>query len=417
MTRVMTVLMLSLSGVAATAVPDARTPERRVGDGPFIEVWASAEVFERGEKVHVWFRAAEDAFITVMRIDTDGRVWVLYPQQPWHNNYVPAGHRLEVSSAGGGGRPHAFVVDDYPGTGYLFAVASRVPFDYRLFVEGDRWDYRNIAYYGRVTGDPYVALMDLIDQMVPASGYEDYSYDVYPYHVDERYEYPRFLCYDCHAYVAYPMWNPYLHSCLRFRLVVYDDPYYYPARAYAGTRVVYIRPRQLEARYVFQSRSGGESFITKVARRPVNPTGRRSAASEATAQDMGGVGAVPAPAREGSRVLESPRRRVTEDRSQGVPSRILLRYDQAPTNQTTVPAIPRLQRREQPTTVRLPVPLRPTEEQRPATTPQDPRRRLPSSRDSMVRRQTDPTTVRPATPTRKKAKPDTSSGVRRRPGG
>ncbi|UCG86610.1 MAG: DUF4384 domain-containing protein [Gemmatimonadota bacterium] len=350
MTSAMVVLTLSLTGVAAAGVPAGRTaPDVRVPThGPYIEVWASGEVFRRGERVHVWFRSAEDAFVTVMRIDTDGRVRVLYPQQPWHNNYVPAGHRLEVSTVARGRQPYAFEIDDYPGTGYLFAVSSRVPFDYGLFVDGDRWDYRNIAYYGRVTGDPYVALMDLIDHMVPPAGYDEYTYDVYPYHVDDRYDYPRFLCYDCHAYVAYPAWNPYLHSCVRYRLVVYDDPYYYPARVYAATRVVFTRPRRVEARYVFQSRSPDESFITKVPRRPVNPTGRRIASREATGRDVGGLGTVPAPARQPARVAESPRRQVTQNAAPGARAPITFRRGGTSPLPSPVTVRPKLERRVQP---------------------------------------------------------------------
>ncbi len=429
MTSAIVAVGLWLTGMAGAGIPAAwatgelRAPSR----APYVEVWASGEVFQRGERVHVWFRSAEDAFITVLRVDTDGRVRVLYPQQPWHNNYVPAGHRLEVSNIGHGGQPYAFEVDDYPGTGYLFAISSPVPFDYGLFVDGDRWDYHNIAYYGRVTGDPYVALMDLIDHMLPPTGYDEYSYDVYPYHVDRQYDYPRFLCYDCHAYVAYPVWDPYLHSCVRFRLVVYDDPYYYPARVYSGTRVVYVRPRRVEARYVFQTRRPGESFITTVSRRPVNPTGRRVASGEATARDVGGVGAVPAPVRQTSRVAESPRVGVTENPAPGDRARTTLRYDQTPANPATVPVRPKLERREpqpgvaQPPGVRTPVTRVAPDKTQPAATPQI-QRRLPSSTPNPAARpavppQADPKPATPTVPKKKKVKPDSGSAGPRRPGG
>ncbi len=242
---------------------------------PSVEVWASGDVFRRGDRVHVWFRSGEDAFITIFRLDTDGRVRVLYPRRPWHNNFVPGGRRLEVWDPTGQRERYAFVADDYAGQGYIFAVASPVPFDYGDFIRDDYWDYSAIAHYGRVTGDPYMALMDLIDHIVPAAGYERYSYDVYPYYIGRRYEYPRFLCYDCHTYVAYPTWDPYQQSCIRFRVVIYDDPYYYPARVYAGTRVVFTRPRRIEPRYVFKDRTASDPYVTKVRRRPANSTGRR----------------------------------------------------------------------------------------------------------------------------------------------
>jgi hypothetical protein len=312
MTIAMVGLILSLTSVVPTdtwTAPRVSVPR----NGPHVEVWTSGELFERGDRVHVWFRSLEEAFVTVLRIDTDGRIRVLYPHQPWYNNYVPAGHQLEVSNPGYGHQPHAFTIDDYPGTGYILAVASHVPFDYGLFVDGDHWDYRNIAYYGRVTGDPYVALMDLIDHMLPIAGNNGYAFDVYPYHVDQRYDYPRFICYDCHSYVAYPAWDPYLHSCARFRLVVYNDPYYYPARVYGGTRVVSARPRRVEARYVFKNRRTGESFLTRIPARPVNPSNRRPAARGASPTDIGGVGRVSAPVRRTAPTGETAKRRVASD--------------------------------------------------------------------------------------------------------
>jgi hypothetical protein len=264
--------------------------------------------------------------------------------------------------------------------------------------------------------------------MLPPTGYDEYSYDVYPYHVDQRYDYPRFLCYDCHAYVAYPVWDPYVHSCVRFRLVVYDDPYYYPARVYAGTRVVFVRPPRIEARYVFQSRSPDESFITKVRSRPVNPTGRRVVSREATARDVGGVGTVPAPVRQPSTAAESPRLRVEQDPARSAGARTLLRYDERPTSPTTVPARPKLERREplrsdeQPPVVRTPVTRTAPDKKQPAATPQDRRRVGLPTQGSVVRPvvppQAKPKPTRPAAQPapKKKVKPDTGA-LRRRPGG
>src|SRR5258706_538372 len=84
----------------------------------------------------------------------------------------------------------------------------------------------------------------------PAPNYDEYSYDVLPYYVEQHYDYPRFLCYDCHAYASYSYWNPYSYSCFRFRIVMYDDYFYYPNRRYAGARFVYRSAPRLAPRYV-----------------------------------------------------------------------------------------------------------------------------------------------------------------------
>ena len=44
---------------------------------------------------------------------------------------------------------------------------------------------------------------------------DDYDYDIVPYYVDRRYDYPRFVCYDCHAYASYDEWDPVPRPCSR----------------------------------------------------------------------------------------------------------------------------------------------------------------------------------------------------------
>jgi hypothetical protein len=226
----------------------------------------------------------------VMRVDTDGRVRILFPESPWDNNYARGDRRYEIRAPGA---RQAFVIDDDPGEGYLFAVTSTLPFRYHEIVTGARWDYRYVAYDGRIVGDPYVALMDLVDVIVPAN-YDGYDYDIVPYYVGHQYEYPRFLCYDCHSYVRYASWDPYDRACYEFRVIAYDDPYYYPARHYAPTRVVFTRPKRLEPRYVFVKRT---ERAPDVVVKPQHPTPKdRGAASPGwTSRDVGGVGRVPAP--------------------------------------------------------------------------------------------------------------------------
>lgn len=274
---------------------------------PSVAVWTNRdEVIRRGQSVRVFFEAESDAYVTVFRIDTDGRVEVLFPQGPWDNNFARGAQPYEVRTYGD---RSAFRGDDYPGAGYVFAVTSLDPFDYAAISRGARWDYRNLGYRGRIVGDPYVAVTDLIDLILPP-GYDAYDYDVMHYYVDRRVDYPRFLCYDCHAYASYAEWNPYHDPCFRFRIVVYNDPYYYPLRAYGGSRVVFTRPKRLEPRFVFIERAGSRRDVVVESRRPVNDPGpRRTIDRPVTSRQFGGVGAVPTPNRH--RAPESSGRRNT----------------------------------------------------------------------------------------------------------
>jgi len=261
---------------------------------PKVELWANrgdAAVYTRGERVQLYFRLDQDAYVTIFRVDTDGRIRVLFPRDPWEDNFARGGRDLEVD--GSELAREAFTIDDYPGVGYLFAVASADPFVYDQIESGQHWDYRVIAD-GRVRGDPYVAMTDLAERIVP-DGYVDWDYDVISYNVGQHYDYPRFLCYDCHTYVSYPYWDPYFNSCVRFRMVVYDDPWYYPYRYYGGSRTVFVRPYRPQPRFIFKDwgtdRPSREGFVSRERERPVNDNTRRGV----TGRDIGGLGSVPPP--------------------------------------------------------------------------------------------------------------------------
>ncbi|HYL21653.1 MAG TPA: DUF4384 domain-containing protein [Gemmatimonadales bacterium] len=281
--------LLSLMSATGTAPRSAGQPAAETYR-PRVEVWTDRgdDPYHSGQGARVHFRADRDAYVTILRVDTDGRVRVLFPREPWEDNFARGGREYEVQ---GGSDRDAFYVDDYPGVGYVFAVAAADPFVYDRLESNEHWDYRTIAD-GRVRGDPYVALTDLARRIVP-DGYDDWDYDIVPYYVQQHYDYPRFLCYDCHSYVSYPFWSPYDYTCVRFRIVVYDDPYYYPYRYYGGTRVVFTRPARPEPRFIFRDRQGSDAFITRVRERPVNDDRRRDVGVRG--QDLGGIGVIPPP--------------------------------------------------------------------------------------------------------------------------
>jgi hypothetical protein len=286
--------MLTTIALLSLAVVSTPTPRHASLYRPRIEVWTNrddAAVFTRGERVRVYFRLDQDAYVTIFRVDTDGRVRVLFPRDPWEDNFARGGRDFEVDGRVLGS--DAFTIDDQPGVGYLFGVASADAFVYDQIESGDHWDYRVIAD-GRVRGDPYVAMTDLAQRIVP-EGYTDWDYDVVSYNVGQHYDYPRFLCYDCHSYVSYSFWNPYYDSCVRFRMFVYDDPWYYPYRYYGGSRVVFVRPFRPQPRFIFKDwgadRPSREGFVSRERERPANDNTRRGV----TGRDIGGLGSVPPP--------------------------------------------------------------------------------------------------------------------------
>jgi len=94
-----------------THKPDAGLIDRHGSAvGPSVEVWSNEEdVFHRGQQIRVYFRTTQDAYVTVFRIDTDGRLRVIYPTEPWEDNYARGGQRYETRTSGD---RYAFIVDD-----------------------------------------------------------------------------------------------------------------------------------------------------------------------------------------------------------------------------------------------------------------------------------------------------------------
>lgn len=259
--------MLTTLGLLGLLVSSAA-----VSDRPRVEIWTDRgdDPYATGQGVRVHFRTEQDAYVTILRIDTDGRVRVLFPREPWEDNFARGGRDYDVP---GRDSRDAFFIDDYPGVGYIFAVVAGDAFAYDALESHDHWDYRAIAD-GRIHGDPYVAVTDLAERIVPP-GYGDWDYDLAPYYVERHYDYPRFLCYDCHSPVNYSSWSPYDYSCVRYRIVMYDDPYYYPYRAYGATRVVFTRPLRPEPRFIFKDRQPSDLFVTRVRGRPAEDKPRR----------------------------------------------------------------------------------------------------------------------------------------------
>ena len=381
--------ILMLTVLAGTPSPNPATPLGTPRFArPHVEVWTNRgdDPYHSGQSARVFLRADRDAYVTVFRVDTDGRVRVLFPREPWEDGFVRGGRGFEIAGRDADG----FDVDDYPGVGYVFAVAAPDPFDYGAIMTGDHWDYRAIAD-GRVRGDPYVALTDLAQRIVPDQN-DDWDYDIAPYYVERRYDYPRFLCYDCHSYASYRYWNPYSYSCVRFRIVVFDDPYYYPYRYYGGTRVVFTRPFRPEPRFIFKDRGGvgDDRFVTRERERPVNDNGRRGIRGA----DLGGRGSIPAPG-------------VRERRRDGDASDLRQRQGQ-----------PEPSRREQPELRDRDGggrrrPARPDIERR-SLPPSDARPSRPVERQRDWRRPTDESS-RPSEPRRPESQPSDRSGARRDP--
>ena len=228
-----------------SALPFIWDQQRTIERQPGVRLWFRGDnLFRRGDGADIYYRVDDDAYVMVVRIDTDGRLEILSPTSPHDDHLARSGHTYHVPGYSRG----SFHVSDDPGMGYVFAIASWEPFDLDRIGYGRSGAYRYAGH--RIHGDPFTAVQDLADDLLD-DRYGYYAMDHVAYYVDRRYEYPRYLCYDCHGYRSYSHWNPYAYRCVNFRIVIYNDPFYYPYRYSRGSRVIYVRdPRR--PRYEFK---------------------------------------------------------------------------------------------------------------------------------------------------------------------
>jgi hypothetical protein len=299
------------ASLLATAVAIPAAGQEQVAEPVGIEasIWFDRgyePVLQQGERVRVYFRAEEDAYAAIFQIDTDGRARMVFPRDPRQNNYIRGGrdYRLLLRNS------EYWYVDDLPGVGYFFIVASERPLDFsdfRFSTFEQEWDLRQVG--ADVYRDPYLAMDDYVARLIPNWETAWYGLDVAEYDVGADHEYPRFMCYQCHAWRPYRIWNPYFAACTSFQLVIWSDPYAYPAYRFRADRVVYTRPRATEPRFEFKERPEGERGAAVIQRRPPNDTPRRR-----TEVDAGPGGSLSPPVATGRPgVVTSPRRGERDD--------------------------------------------------------------------------------------------------------
>ncbi|MCG6957014.1 MAG: DUF4384 domain-containing protein [Gemmatimonadetes bacterium] len=262
---VLLTLCLGIVPAGAQEGPAGEAMEARIwldrGDDPILQ---------RGDRVRIYYRVNYDAYVALFHIDTDGSVTLVYPRGPGEDDLVRADRDYQLLYPSSS----YWYVDEYPGKGYFFLVASSQPLsfdDYGYSSYDHAWDLTQV---GRsVYTDPYVAMDDHVAHLIPDWESVPYALDFTSYDVGEAHEYPRFMCYQCHGYRSYASWDPYTYGCSAVRVVIWDDPYYYPSYRYQGTRIVLARSRYGVPRYQFKERGAGETWTPLVRTRQPPPRG------------------------------------------------------------------------------------------------------------------------------------------------
>ncbi len=163
----LTALLLTTLTLAPTeAIPSAQEPP--------VKVWLNKKGdIKRGTRVKVYTRVDTDGYLLILHAEADGRIRVLFPLDPFHDNYVRGGQDFEVR---GRGDREAFQVYTASGVGTIYAAFSRDPFQFGEFVRNDHWDYRLFETWRLNEGlDAEAELTALVHQMADDASYFDYD--------------------------------------------------------------------------------------------------------------------------------------------------------------------------------------------------------------------------------------------------
>ncbi len=183
---VATIAAATLAGTVSSATAHGR--DVVVSGQAGVRVWVDGgDVFRDYDDVSIYVRTDRDCYATLLLVDTEGYVHVLYPSSPYERAWFRGGrtYRYDAWDLG---------LDRLHGAGiaHVFAVSSPEPFDY--------------SYYGasvfvggfgfRVYGDPYIACRDFYVSLLPASCHWDYvGVGSARFYVRRWVRYPSYLCF------------------------------------------------------------------------------------------------------------------------------------------------------------------------------------------------------------------------------
>lgn len=165
---------------AQTASPRVFSPDGEP-DAPPIDVWLDQVNYDAGSNIRPHFQTEPGAYVTIVRVTTDGQLRVMYPSKPGRQSPEPF-RQANDTRVPFNGYP-GFSVSESSGTGFIFAIASYHKFDYEHFSWGGQWNNARLASAGRY-GDPFEIVRMFIDETLDDAA--DFSMDFATYEVFSR---------------------------------------------------------------------------------------------------------------------------------------------------------------------------------------------------------------------------------------
>jgi uncharacterized protein DUF4384 len=215
---------------AQTASPRVFSP-RESDNAPPIDLWLDQVSYNVGDRIAPHFETEPGAYVTIVRVTSDGEVRVLYPQQPRYQRQYEKSQlvndRVPYSSL-----DRRFEVYESEGMGFVFAIASYSKFNYSYFSTGGDWSLNHLASIRY--GNPFEIVRRFADRTLGDGS--DFAMDYVSYQVYNDAARSRYATrYDYNTY------DDYYNSCLSafgYGYTLYCQPYYqdYPIIIASGPR-------------------------------------------------------------------------------------------------------------------------------------------------------------------------------------
>ncbi|HVF39249.1 MAG TPA: hypothetical protein VM939_05060 [Gemmatimonadaceae bacterium] len=145
---------------------------------PGVDVWLEQITYRFGERIRPSVASEDGAYVTIVRVTTDGELRVLYPRRP--NEQRPFEQAQLVDNRLRYNGDQSFNLTESSGMGFVFAIASFQRFDFRSYAIGSQWSIGRLATVSS-WGDPFAIIARFVEQVIPTTS--DYSVDYVSYEV------------------------------------------------------------------------------------------------------------------------------------------------------------------------------------------------------------------------------------------
>ncbi|MBV6520485.1 MAG: hypothetical protein MNPFHGCM_00600 [Gemmatimonadaceae bacterium] len=174
----------SLAACAQTTRWNDRAMDRFTEEAPIVSVWfEDSRQLRFGSSPRVRFRVEDDAYVVVGRVDSDGRMTILFPYNRSSTTRV-RGNSDHLVRSRRGGTNYSFTAYERWGMGFVFAIASNEPMDLSKLRNRD-FESTGIvsAITERYTGNP----TRIVERFAPWVLYDrdtPYDFDIANYAVE-----------------------------------------------------------------------------------------------------------------------------------------------------------------------------------------------------------------------------------------